>query len=483
MSYQYIDTLLSTLNESEKRTIEYHFSGKSNSEELLKRKYIEHITGISKNEEKNIAVNRMLKSRAFDEMTDVLISDHHIHNKGNFAPHDQVLLRLKKKILLARVISKNLNQNKMGPFKTFLNTIISEAEKHEVYEVLIEALNLKKYFFAIQEGGKEFQKADNRVSFFELCQKKVYYASDCYFRIVINNNLLKFKSDKAFHSYVLNTIRLLKIDYQKYGSAQINYYLQIILMFYYEKKKKYALSAKYCKILLFILKNTPVIYREERVGYALIDLSQYKTFTNNFNDAIRYIKEAQKYFLENSNNFLASKRQEFHAYFYHKKYDKALGCINELLNHKLADSGSFNQAKYIYFQSALYFAQHKFKQALGLLNKSLELEKEKSAWNVSLKILNIMLYIELNKLDDASRSLESLRKYIQRNSKTHDIKPRDILIVKALREFEKGGFMVNHKNTILSKMLKDLSQKGKSISWEYYTPELIPFHEWLGAKL
>jgi hypothetical protein len=32
-------------------------------------------------------------------------------------------------------------------------------------------------------------------------------------------------------------------------------------------------------------------------------------------------------------------------------------------------------------------------------------------------------------------------------------------------------------------MLKSLSQKNKAVSWEHYSPELIPFHEWLGGKL
>jgi tetratricopeptide (TPR) repeat protein len=482
MPYHYIDTLLSTLNDSEKRSIDYHFAIKDTSEDALKRKYINSITNNSKQLFSSTEVNRMLKSRAFDEITDILISDYHIHNFGNFVSQDQILLRLKKKILLARIISKSLNQNKIGPFKIFLNTIIAEAEKNEVFEVLIEALLLKKYSFAFKESAYEFQKIDNRITHYEFCQKKIYYASDCYYRIVINNTLLKLKNDRAFHNYILKTIRTLKIDCKKYKSSQINYYLHIIQMFYFEKQKKYALAAKYSKTLFLIVKNTPVLYRESRLGFALDNLSQYKTFTQNFNEAARYAKEAQTYYLENSNNYLLSKQQEFHVYFYHSKYGKAFDCIDDLLKHKLIDSGNFTQAKYTYYQSVLFFAQKKYKQALNLLNKSLELEKEKSGWNVSLRILNIMLYIELNKIDEASRLLESLRKYIQRHKKTDDIKLRDITIVKALSELEKDGFNFTKSNKVVTKILKELSEKGKAVSWEYYSPELIPFHEWLEGK-
>ena len=156
--------------------------------------------------------------------------------------------------------------------------------------------------------------------------------------------------------------------------------------------------------------------------------------------------------------------------------------VNEMLNHSLVDTGEFRKSKFIYYQASILFATKKFKDALLLLNKSLEIEKDKSRWNVYLRILNIQIFIELNKIDEASNSLESLRKYIERTGKNEEMKERDILIVKFLREIEKDGFEYSVSNTSAEKMLKELSQKGKPISWEHYSPELIPFHEWVATK-
>ncbi len=483
MPSPYIDDLLNNLADFEKKSVDYHYSGKSVSEELLLRKYIQAKLNTNNSPQSETKVNRMLKSRAFDQITDILISNYHLHNKGNFVAQDQLFFRLKKKILLARIISKNLNQNKFGPFKTILNTIISEAEKNEVFEIAIEALVLKKYFFAFKEGISSIQKIEKKIAHYENCQKRIYYAGDCYFKIIINNNLLKFKNNKQFHNYIVRAIRLLKQDYLTYKSQQINYYLHIILMFYFEKQKKYHLSAKYCKILFLIVKKSPIIYREDRLGNALINLSQYKTFTENYNEAAKFAKESQKYYIENSNSSLLAKEQEFNIYFYHKKYEKATDCIQILLTHKLVDSGAFSKAKYIYYQSALLFAQKQYRESFKLLSKSLEIEKDKSRWNISLKIMTIMLCIELNKIDEASRLLESLRKYVQRHEKNSEIKIRDIKIVKLLRELEKQGFNYNPADKIVSKMVKELAQKNKPTSWEHYSPELIPFHEWLEGKM
>lgn len=482
MPSPYIEELLSNLNSSEKKSIHYHYSIKNASEDLLAKKYIEATTNGINSSNKPINVNYTLKSRALESIVEILISNYHIQNKENFSSHDQVILRLKKKMLFLRVLSKSLNQPKTPPFKTILNSTISEAKKNEVYEVLIEASLLKKYTFALKVGAVELKKMEKAIAHYELCQKRIYNASDCFYKIVINSNLLKFKNDKSFHSYILRAIRVLKKDYQKYKSEQINYYLHYILMFYYERQKKYSLSAKYCKTLYLIVKNSPIVYREERLGFALINLSQYKTFTENYNEAAKYAKEAQKHYLENSNNYIISKEQEFNIYFYHKKYSKAFECMKELEMRKVIDSGIFTKSKYIYYQSALLFAQKQYKQSYALLNKSLEIEKDKSRWNISLRITNIMLCIELNKINEASRLLESLRKYVERHEKTSEIKQRDLLIVRTLRELEKDGFNYDTKNKEVTKMIKILSQKDKPTSWEHYSPELIPFHEWLECK-
>jgi tetratricopeptide (TPR) repeat protein len=150
-----------------------------------------------------------------------------------------------------------------------------------------------------------------------------------------------------------------------------------------------------------------------------------------------------------------------------------------MLEHSMADTGGYRKSKFIYYEACILFATKQFKEALQLLNKSLEIEKDKTGWNIALRILNIMVFIELSKINEASRSLEALRKYMERLTKSDEVKERDILIIKLLREIEKDGFRFDPKNANAAKMLKELSEKDKTTSWNYYTPELIPFHEWV----
>jgi hypothetical protein len=144
----------------------------------------------------------------------------------------------------------------------------------------------------------------------------------------------------------------------------------------------------------------------------------------------------------------------------------------------MADAKVYHKSKFIYYEACVLFATNQFKPALQLLSKSLKIEKDKAGWNIGIRVLMAMVFIELNKIGEASTCIATLRKHIERISKRKEIKERDLLILKLLRELEKDGFKRNEKNKTAAKLFAELSDKNKPTAWNYYTPELIPFHEW-----
>jgi len=231
-----------------------------------------------------------------------------------------------------------------------------------------------------------------------------------------------------------------------------------------------------------MLKKSKVLFRKERMGFVWDNICQFKIYTGNYDSAALDAKKAQEYYVENSFNSAISKDQEFYAYIYNNDIDKALRCIELLQEHSLIDTGEFRKSKYIYYQACVLFISKDYKAALDLLKTSLEIEKDKTRWNISLRILNIMVFIELGKVHEASYSLEALSKHIQRSAKDDEVKPRDVSIVTLLRKIEKDGFIYDPKNAKVEGMLKELSAKDTPLSWEHYSTELVPFHKWLEGK-
>lgn len=420
-----------------------------------------------------------IKSKIFEYSLEALQQLSHIRNDDLFNDREQTVLKLKKQILSIKILYRTLNNGRVEAIEHLLNDVIKQAKENEVYDVLVEALTTLKYFKGIRVGNVEFEKINEEVIFYTFCLKARENANDSYYRLILNNFFIKSLSKQELLRHIQDSINQMKDDYKSTKSQEVNYYLHIMQIAYYEHQKEYDVSLSYCKELINILKKSKVIYSMDRIGFALVNSSHYSIFMEAFEQALKFVKSGQKLYKKNNFNFLMSLKQEFEVYFYSQDYQEAQICLDKILDYPMSDTGSFRKSKFIYYQACLFFAQSKNKGALQLLNNFLEIEKDKTRWNISLRILNIMCFIELNKLNEASASLEALRKFVERNKKNQEVKPRKILILKVLKELERNGFEYDGENSVIEKMLSELSDKNGNVAWEYYTSEMNPFHEWM----
>lgn len=492
MAAIHIVKFIQSLNEKEVQVIDdyiqsiYLLSG-SNTEESKQIKLFRYITS---NKDKLLTDSELskhvltanlasLKYLLSEKIYDALLLSKHIENKAVFNQREQIVFGLKKKILLIKALFRTLNQGRIETVNFLVMETIKVSKEDQVYDILIEALILQKHIKGVRLGFEEFKKINTEIAFYENCFRCVQEACDAYYRLILNHEFINSLTKKELDDHLKSSIKKMENDYKATKSQEVDYFMHIFKIALFENEKNFLQAIFYCKKLLSLLKNSKVLYSKDREGFAIGNLSIFNVYTGNFKAAATHAKNAQQLHINNSFNYLTLKEQEFYANFYAGNYKEATKCVSELLEHSLADTGGYKKSKFIYFEACILFATKQFKEALQLLNKSLEIEKDKTGWNIALRTLNILVFIELNKINEASRSLEALRKYIERLTKSDEVKQRDVLIIKLLREIEKDGFRFDPKNANATKMLKELSEKDKPVSWNYYTPELIPFHEWV----
>jgi tetratricopeptide (TPR) repeat protein len=496
MANPHIISFIRGLSAAERRLVEEHLSKsqalfEESNHELMELKLFKfilvHESDIITDEEiiNETSSKRVtdLKNNLFQKVLEALTLDKYITNSTLFNEHDRIFFQLKKKLLLCRITLRTANQKKTEALNVLLDEIIDKAKSFEIYEVLIEALRIRKYFGGIRQGSDDFEKIAKELEFYEYSNKAVFDSADNYYLLILNNDFVKSLSAKEVNKHIADSIKRMENDFKKTKSEQVNYYLHIMKFALCETRKDYKGAIKYCEQLISILKKEKAVFREERMGYAYTNLCQYHTYLGKTSEALKEAKKAQQYYLEDSFNNAIAKELEFYTNFYCELFTDSNKCLNSLLSHSRIDTGEFRRSKYIYYRACVFFAEGNYKEALSLLNESLEIEKDKTRWNISLRILNIMIFIEMDKINEAFTSLESLRKYMERTSKTEEVSPRDILIVKLLRELEKSGFEWETENKTTAGMLKQLSEKDSETSWEYFSSELIPFHEWVNKKI
>jgi hypothetical protein len=422
---------------------------------------------------------RILKSRLFDKVKEALLSDNHFENDLVFNYREKIVFSLKKKILLAKCLYRTLNQGRIATIRTLLAETIKIAQENEVYDVLVEALIIQKQLEGIRAGILEFENTHSKIVFYDHCLKCVRDANDAYYRLILNQEFINSLTKNKFATHIRDSIKQLTIDYKKTKSREVNYYRVFLQIALSENEEKFQLAIILCKKLLAMVKSSKVIYSKDRVGFAMANLAQFNVFIKNYKEAVFITRNAQKFHLKKSFNYVTLKEQEFFANFYDNNYHEASKCISELLKHEISNTGEYRKAKFIYFEAYVSFVLTQYKDSLQLLNKSLEIEKDKAGLNIAVRILLTMTFIQLNKFNEAGNSIETLRKHLERTRKKREISERDVLISKLLRELKKDSFKRNEKNKTAVKLLAELSDKNKPTAWNYFTPELIPFHEWM----
>lgn len=463
--------LLSGSNAGESKQLKlFRFITQNKDRELTDAELSKHVSTA------NLASLKYLLS---EKIYDALLLNKHLENDAVFSPREQIVFSLKKKTLLIKSLYRTLNQGRIETVNFMITETIKLAKENEVFDVLVEILILQKQLKGMRAGVSEFENIINEIVFYENCFKCVQNANDAYYRLILNQGFINSLTKKELDQHIRNSIKQMELDFKKTKAQEVNYYMHILQIALYENEKNYKKAIEHCKKWLLMIKKSTVLYSKDRIGFAMANLTQFNVLIGNYKEAAANAKNAQQFHINNSFNFLTLKEQEFYAYFYAGNHKEAFKCTGEMLEHSMADTGGYRKSKFIYYEACILFATKQFKEALQLLNKSLEIEKDKTGWNIALRTLNILVFIELNKINEASRALEALRKYMERLTKSDEVKERDILIIKLLREIEKDGFRFDPKNVNAAKMLKELAEKDKPTSWNYYTPELIPFHEWV----
>jgi hypothetical protein len=483
MANHFIDNFLGNLNASENRAIERYLKNNlTNGEESKSLEVFRLLSTNNTVKYSNQAAFNKIKSRIFEKSLDALITDEQ-YLKETFCETDYRILKQKKTLLIIRALQRSQTKNKTETIKHLLDNVIKESMKYETFSILIEALIAKKFFVVARNGMTEFETINKKIKFYHQCEAALFKACDMHAKLVSNQNVHSYLTKKETFNHIVSSIKYMEKHFSITKSQQIHYYLLIMKFAFHEQKKEYKKCITYCHKLITLLKKSPAVYRTERMGFAYDNLATFYFFCSNFKQAEIFLNKALKCFLPESFNTMICLEVKFFSLFYQKKYIASSRSLNVILNHPLYDTGKFRNAKFIYYKAYSLFIEGHYKNCLALISKPLEIEKDKSKWKIGLGILNILLAIEMQQTDKASRSLDALRKYLERNLHDKKISPRDRLIVKTLRELEKNDFEFNPKNTVLNNYVKKLSAKNTSASWEFFSPELIPFHEWIGKRI
>ena len=218
------------------------------------------------------------------------------------------------------------------------------------------------------------------------------------------------------------------------------------------------------------------------MGVAHSDIADMMLACGQLEKALIYSTKSMTFFEENSYNYFVAEEIKFRAQFFSGLYEKSAETLASSQCILLEDKFPLIRCKYMYYEACLLFKQGRFKQSIQILGKLKLLEKDKRGWNIALRILLVLNFIELQEVDVCAAQISSFRKYLERLMKKGEILPRYIYINKLLVSLWKNSLDFKRTNDEESKLIDKLKSEEIGYRWSEKSPELIVFHEWFLNK-
>jgi len=411
-----------------------------------------------------------LKSRLLSKIHDVLLLDRGMENRvGEQDELDRYVVIIRRKVALYHTLL--MGPGNMSNLDAEMEEIIRLCKKYELFSVLCEQLKYKKLVNGFKNGKKAFERVNAELQFYKRCNDTLEKATDYYHLAVINSDFSGNNNKKDYQLFLRECIVELNEEASSLKSPLITYYIRNLEAMYYESGGNMEVTRDVCQELLQVIITNKSVCRKQRIAVVYNQLACCDIQLHDYEKAIENSQSAQKYFIRNSANYFSALDNQFLAHFHQLNFDKCKLICSALLKSTLDEVGEFRYAKYLFYQANVLFMNQNYKEVLQVLNRKMELTKDKIGWNFSIRVLTIQTLIALGRMDDASRHVSSLIK--------HDtLRMRDKAIFRILRMLERQGFDGLRLREKLEQEIKLLTT-GKNGKWDPISSELIPFESWL----
>jgi len=425
---------------------------------------------------------KKLKKLLRDKIYDCLLIDANLNQAEDLDETDDAVIRIKKKSALYTQLRYSKPSSPL--LSKLLDEIIEKSKEYEYYPGLVEHLRYKKWKQARILNEQEFNKLNNDIIHFESCLSALNRATDAYHKVGMMKNQTSNINKQIFNSFLEIAIAETSVDVEITKSATVSYYLQWLQFAQHNLNENYLLAKQTCEKLTHFLKQHKAVFRNERISFVSADMARCEIYLRNYSHASTLASLSFNHLKKNSINLSRAKELEFLSHFYNNNFPEAEKCIELLLNNAKHDLADFDFSKYNFYNASLLFAQSKFKQAHTWLNKPYEIFDDKTGWAIGIRVLSILTSIELGDDKFARSLMENLQRFLERQKKLNKIvRNRDCQILSVLQSLEKVGFNFSELSEKGMQKLKPLFDLSGDYSWQPFTAELIPFHQWLNSKI
>ena len=416
-------------------------------------------------------------TRVKEKLLESLILDSNIRESDKQSDMFVNSVLSKKKMMQAVVLYSRGLENEG---RRLLERLINQGKKYELYDELYEAIHWVRNENGLRYGQKKYDRYTEELLSIRKCRDGLYEARNLYYDYYLysdRNGAVTEKQNRAE-----KTVSRLKAIVNATKSDRVRYFYFLMLSELYALNKDARKTDKLASNLLSLLNNSPALKIDLKMGVAHSDIADMMLSCGKWQEALSHAHRAKKYIEEDSYNFLVVEDIQIRALLLTGDNVRAMQ-IAEKLNDKNNEHVSpLIQCKYDYYKACALFRSKKYGESIQILSGLNELKKDKYCWNVVIRILVILNFIELRNYDVAENEIDSFRKYMKRVTKRKKVSPRYAAVAEMLLALRSNGWDFEKTASMNRASMLDLTSDSHDFRWDPKSPELIQFNEWFEGR-
>ncbi|HEU4717630.1 MAG TPA: hypothetical protein VFU15_07345 [Bacteroidia bacterium] len=354
---------------------------------------------------------------------------------------------------------------------------IAEASSSGAHAQLLELYHYKRGTASFTAGEKDFLQCTHKLQYHLKCFETNEKILGEYYRITNPQGFGRAEAAAEQAKKIKDFLDGIEKDKEYVTGAQHNYLLCVIRTEYLllcdrAEEAKMRLGEFMLNLSLSDSDNG-IIKAKLHSHIAACDL-----LSGNYDKSIAGYEHCLETF-RNTNlfNYFVHLVSVFYPLFYSGRNAYAEKIVNEIISGGRYPINDFRSEEPKYFLACIRFREREFSAALKILNGLSALAKDKTGYEIAIRILRIQCLLELQRPDEASPQIENLRKHVSRHKSKNYISERNRLITQVLICMDKRGFSGAAEKQEAG-LLEKLCSRERPLRWECRTPELIVFHHW-----
>jgi hypothetical protein len=416
--------------------------------------------------------------RITDRIMELLVSKEVLLNNDFYDNRSKEVFLIRRKLLYYDILASH------GVTKYALNLldqVINSSKRIEYYEYLLIALDKKLIKMSLQTGEKNFNFVYKNILYYSDCLSS--FRKSIYLLRQYNSNF-QFKQKVFSLARLKSSIQMIEKDYIRTKSKNIGVVLFYMQGIYHFNQGAHLICKKKFLDLYSFLRRNKYIFYDSSFDSCILNIAECDTLLFNFDKSTYWLSKISAKYVMNEFNANLLNEMKFLNCFYSGDIVRSQFYLNKLLiRRKLSNISKFVTARQIYYLSVYFYLIKDFNNVNRELKKCHDLDSDKDGWNIGVRILSIINFIELEKYSLAESLIENLRKHLERVEGNSFFLNRSKLISKIFNSLVLNSFDFKLTFSNIKPIINILSDSIVKYKWIIKSPEMIPFHEWFDSKV